>query len=131
MVEWKKISRRKPSGGINNAVNAKTKTLSEKGGSFSKTIIAKEDKRYKSRTVGGSEKQKVSHVASVLVSQGNKTKSVKLIDVVENKANKHYVRQKVLTKGAIVKATMDGKEVKVKITSRPGQSGQINGIVVE
>jgi small subunit ribosomal protein S8e len=131
MVEWKRISRRKPSGGINNAVNAKTKTLADKGGSFAKTTIAKEDKRYKSRTIGGSEKQKVSFISAIQISQGNKTKSAKLVDVIENKANKHYVRQKVITKGAIVKAIVDDKEVNVKLTSRPGQSGQVMGVIVK
>jgi ribosomal protein S8E len=53
------------------------------------------------------------------------------MDVVENKANKQFVRQKILTKGATVKILLDGKEVTAKITSRPGQSGQVSGVIVK
>lgn len=131
MVEWKRVSRRKKTGGINNAVNAKTKTLSEKGGKFSKTSVSKEDKRYKTRKVGGTRKVKISHAQTVLISQGNKTVKAKVIDVTENPANKHFVRQKIITKGAILKVDVDGKEAKVRVTSRPGQSGQITGVLVK
>lgn len=131
MVEWKRISRRKTSGGVNNAVNAKTKSLSDKGGKFSKTTVAKEDKRYKTRTVGGTRKVKISHAQFVLISEGNKIVKAKIIDVTENGANKHFVRQKIITKGAILKVDLNGKEAKVKVTSRPGQSGQVTGVFVK
>ena len=131
MVEWKKVSRRKVTGGINNAVNAKTKSLSEKGGKFSKTTVAKEDKRYKTRTVGGTRKVKISHAQYVLISEGNKIVKAKIIDVTENPANKHFVRQKIITKGAVLKVDINGKEAKAKVTSRPGQSGQVTGVLVK
>jgi len=131
MVEWKRVSRRKATGGINNAVNAKTKALSERGGKFSKTTVSKEDKRYKARTVGGTRKVKISHAQTVLISEGNKTVKAKIIDVTENPANKHFVRQKIITKGAILKVDVNGKEAKVKVTSRPGQFGQVTGVFVK
>ena len=131
MVEWKRVSRRKATGGINNAVNSKTKALSEKGGKFSKTTVSKVDKRFKTRTVGGNKKVKISHAQTVLVSEGNKLTKGKIIDVTENPANKHFVRQKIITKGAILKVDVDGKEAKVKVTSRPGQSGQVTGVFVK
>ena len=46
MVEWKKKSRRKATGGINNSVNAKTKSLSDRGGTFSKTVVDDNQKIY-------------------------------------------------------------------------------------
>ncbi len=131
MVEWKKVSRRKPTGGINNAVNAKTKALSEKGGKFAKTTVSKVDKRFKSRTVGGNEKTKISHAQTILVSEGNKTIKGRILDVTENPANKHFVRQKIITKGAILKVDLNGKETKVKVTSRPGQEGLVSGVIVK
>lgn len=131
MVEWKRISRRKRTGGVNNAVNAKTKALSDKGGKFSKTTVAKEDKRFKTRTVGGTRKVKISHAQYALVSEGNKTIKAKVLDVTENPANKHFVRQKIITKGTILKVDVNGKEAKVKVTSRPGQSGQVTGVFVK
>lgn len=54
-----------------------------------------------------------------------------IVDLLENPANKEFTRRKVITKGAIlnVKAS-DGRELKVKVTSRPGQDGVINAKVV-
>lgn len=47
--------------------------------------------------------------------------------MVENPANKDYTRRNIITKGAILKAkTPDGKEVKLRVTSRPGQDGVLN-----
>ena len=131
MVEWKKVSRRKKTGGINNAVNAKTKSLSDKGGKFSKTTVAKVDKRYKTRAVGGNKKTKISHAQTVLISEGNKLTKGKIVDVIENTANKHFVRQKIITKGAIIKVDVNGKDAKVKVTSRPGQTGLVTGVFVK
>jgi len=131
MVEWKKVSRRKPTGGINNAVNEKTKALSDKGGRFAKTTVAKVDKRYKTKTLGGNTKTKMSHAQTVLVSQGKKTIKGRILDVIENPANKHFVRQKIITKGAILKIDLDGKETNVKVTSRPGQNGLVSGVIVK
>jgi small subunit ribosomal protein S8e len=46
--------------------------------------------------------------------------------VTENPANKNFVRRNILTKGAVV-ATDLGK---AKITSRPGQDGEVNAILL-
>jgi small subunit ribosomal protein S8e len=131
MVEWKKKSQRKASGGINNSINRKTKSLSEKGGIFSKTTVADKDQKHKIKTKGGGQKAKITKVLSVTVAQGNKSSKAKILDVISNTADKHFVRQKVVTKGAVVKAELDGKEVKVKITSRPGQAGSVSGVIVK
>jgi small subunit ribosomal protein S8e len=48
-------------------------------------------------------------------------------NVVENESDPNYVRRNVLVKGAIIE-TDKGR---VKITSRPGKDGVINGILVE
>jgi small subunit ribosomal protein S8e len=131
MVEWKRVSRRKATGGINNAVNAKTKSLTDKGGKFSKTTVSKVDKRYKTRAVGGNQKTKISHAQTILISDGAKLTKGKIMDVIENPANKHFVRQKIITKGAILKVDINGKEAKVKVTSRPGQTGLVTGVFVK
>jgi len=47
--------------------------------------------------------------------------------VVENPANPNYVRRNIVTKGAIVETS----EGNARITSRPGQDGQINAVPVE
>jgi ribosomal protein eS8 len=131
MVEWKKKSRRKITGGINHSVNRKTKSLSEKGGTFSKTTVDEKDQRHKTKTIGGSNKLKITKASTVTVSQGNKSTKAKILDVISNPADKHFVRQKVITKGTVVKAKLGEKEVSIKITSRPGQSGSVSGVIVK
>ena len=55
-----------------------------------------------------------------------KTQVVDILGVIENTANPNYVRRNIITKGAIVETT----EGNAKVTSRPGQDGVINGILI-
>jgi len=55
-----------------------------------------------------------------------KYSKVEIKTVVENPANRHYVRRNILTKGTIVDTSLG----KAKITSRPGQEAVLNGILV-
>jgi small subunit ribosomal protein S8e len=54
-------------------------------------------------------------------------KKTKIISVEGNQANPHYVRRNIITKGAVVKTEMGS----VRITSRPGQTGFLNGVLLE
>jgi small subunit ribosomal protein S8e len=56
-----------------------------------------------------------------------KTKTVKIMEVLEHRDNIHYTRMGVITKGCVVKTELG----KVKVTSRPTQDGMINGILIE
>ena len=58
--------------------------------------------------------------------ENSNTKVVDILGVVENTANPNYVRRNIITKGAIVE-TPEGN---AKVTSRPGQDGVINGILI-
>ena len=49
-----------------------------------------------------------------------------ITNVVKNDANPNYTRRNILTKGAIV----DTNKGQVKITSRPGHDGVLNGVVL-
>ncbi len=55
-----------------------------------------------------------------------KVMKAKILSVEENKANRHYERMNILTKGAIVKTDKGD----AKITSRPSQDGIVNGVLV-
>jgi len=57
---------------------------------------------------------------------GKSSKS-KLLRVIRNPANVDYQRRGVITKGAIVETELG----QVRVTSRPGQDGVINAILVE
>ena len=79
------------------------------------------------RTIGGNIKLRTLQYPELTVMDGKKKIKAKIVRVVENKSNRHYVRMNVMTKGAIVE-TDKGK---VMITNRPGQSGQVQGILVK
>jgi small subunit ribosomal protein S8e len=55
-----------------------------------------------------------------------KSKSVKIETVKDNKANLHYMRRNILTKGAVIKTEIGD----ARITNRPGQDGIINAILL-
>ena len=131
MVEWIKKSKRKATGGIDNSVNFKTKALSDRGGLFVKTVVDSDEKKFKERTRGGNDKLKISKASTVLVSDNGKSFKSKVLNVVENNANKQFVRQRVITKGSIIVVEKDGKEHKAKVTSRPGQIGQVTAVLVK
>ncbi|MFW6385386.1 MAG: 30S ribosomal protein S8e [Halodesulfurarchaeum sp.] len=61
------------------------------------------------------------------VTDDGETRHVQILDVVENGANPNYVRRNIVTKGAVIE-TEDGF---ARVTSRPGQNGQVNAVAVE
>jgi small subunit ribosomal protein S8e len=56
-----------------------------------------------------------------------KTYSIETVSsVIDSPADKNYVRRNIITKGAII-ATSKGN---AKVTSRPGQDGMINAMLI-
>ncbi|MCK5473933.1 MAG: 30S ribosomal protein S8e [Candidatus Aenigmarchaeota archaeon] len=123
---WQTKSKRKSTGGLLHTSALKRKHAT--GSNQIKTIIGDLSVKVV-RTKGGNAKAKVvsSSTVNLIDKKTGKAKKVKILDVLENKANPHFVRQKLLTKGAVVKTDAG----KVKITSRPAQDGVVNGVVVE
>lgn len=68
--------------------------------------------------------------ANVAVGKGV-SKKAEILNVVDNPANRTFARSNIITKGAILTVKLDGKEVNVKVTSRPGQEGVINAVLLE
>jgi small subunit ribosomal protein S8e len=85
-------------------------------------------KRKPIRTRGNSRKSRVltADIAYVVDPKTNKTAKTEIITVVENSANVHYIRRNIMNKGAIINTKIG----KAKITSRPGQSGVINAVLL-
>jgi len=125
MALWHLRSKKKPTGGVLRK-NRKKKRL-ERGSGFLETKIG--DRKGKVvRIRGGDQKTKLLSVQNVNVAnEGGKISAVKIISVEENKANPHYVRRNIITKGATLK-TESGL---VRVTSRPGQDGVINGKLID
>ncbi|MDO8627338.1 MAG: 30S ribosomal protein S8e [Candidatus Diapherotrites archaeon] len=136
MTQWHLKSKRKKTGGFRNAVNSRDKKLSQRGGEFSATNIAADAKEVKRKTVrgrGGKHKVKLQseHFANVTDLKTNKTSKAKIITVKENIANREYVRRNVITKNAIIEIATGAGNKLAKVTSRPGQSGNVSAVLIE
>lgn len=126
MAQWQGKSRRKPTGGRLKHNRGKRKF--EIGREKQETNIG--NPRYKkARTRGGNQKLRVLSVqtANVIDSKENKCKSVRITSVIENLANPHFVRRNVISKGAIIHTEIGD----AKVTSRPGQHGIINAVLIK
>lgn len=124
---WHLKSKRKATGGL-LTLYRKTKRKFEKGGEAIKTTIGAKQLK-KRRTVGGNDKAALRYAdfANIVDPKTKKHKKVKITAVIENKASAHFVRQGVITKGAIIK-TEAGE---ARVTSRPGQDGVVNAVLVK
>ncbi|MFP8888814.1 30S ribosomal protein S8e [Natrialbaceae archaeon A-CW2] len=76
---------------------------------------------------GNGEKTRALATNVANVNTGEDTVTADINDVVENDANPNYVRRNIITKGALI----DTSEGTARVTSRPGQTGQVNAVLVE
>ena len=81
------------------------------------------------RTRGGVVKVRIARADSAVVTDktSGKTSKTKLLRVIRNPANVDYQRRGVITKGALVETELG----QARVTSRPGQDGVINAILLE
>lgn len=125
MVLWHGKSKRKITG--SKLRRHRNKKKYEMGREQTETKVGeRRAKRIKTRGKTAKVKLRVAQHANVITKKG-KSKKVEIIDVKENQANPHYVRRNVVTKGAII----DTKMGLAKVTSRPGQDGNINAVLLE
>jgi len=61
------------------------------------------------------------------LADGGETTEVEIEDVVENPANVNYARRNIITKGAIIETS----EGQARVTSRPGQVGQVSAVALD
>ena len=126
MAIWHLRSKRSPTGKKLNRVRKKKRR--DRGSLFLETKIGKRIIKRK-RSKGGNAKAKLSSIdaANLANPKTGKISKAKILAVTENTANPHYVRRNVLTKGAVIK-TETGL---ARVTSRPGQDGVINAVLIE
>jgi len=130
MTEWKHKSKRKISGGMRTSIRAKDKRLYEKGGNFSETMIGEpKNKTVKGLGATAKVKLKTTKFANVVDPKTNKVVKLEIVNVKVNEANRVYARRQIMTKGALIEL---GKEkILARVTSRPGQSGVINAMLIQ
>lgn len=124
MAVWQDRSTTKKTGGKTRKYRKSRKY--DLGGEFSEPEVG-ERKTITKRIRGGDQKTVAKRSETVNVAKDGEVVEAEIHSVEENPANPNYVRRSLLTKGAVV----DTSEGKVKITSRPGQDGVINGVTVE
>ena len=126
MVIWHAERKRKISGSKYGKIRDKRKR--ELGGHPTHTKVSETVKRKKVKTLGNNEKIKIlkTDIANVFDPSKNEYKKVKIKKVVENKANRHFARMSTITKGAVIETELG----KAKVTSRPGQTGTVNAVLI-
>lgn len=117
-------SRRKSSGGRYHAHRKSRKY--EAGGEFTGTIVGNKEIR-KQDGRGNDEKNRVKRITTVSLSNDGETAPAEITAVLENPANPDFVRRNIITKGTII----DTDQGKAKVTSRPGQNGTVNAVLVD
>ncbi|MFQ6051788.1 MAG: 30S ribosomal protein S8e [Candidatus Hydrothermarchaeota archaeon] len=125
MTQWHGRSLRKITGGRKRPHRKKRKF--ELGRPPAQTTIEKPRVK-KIRTRGGNQKLRIlsTDLVNVTNTKTGESKVVKLLKVLENPANPHFVTRNIVTKGAIVQTEIG----KAKVTSRPGQHGVVNAILI-
>jgi small subunit ribosomal protein S8e len=126
MAQWQGRSKRKISGG-RIRLHRKKRTF-EIGREKQFTTIG-EYKNSKIRTRGNNPKMRLirTEMANVVDPKSKKTSRVKILTVVENSANPFYVRRNIFNKGAIIETELG----KARVTSRPGQHGMVNAVLLK
>lgn len=125
MVLSQHRSRRKPTGGrYRSHLSKKLHNL----GRLPTLTKVGEHKIKKLRVRGAHQKMRVlvAGFANIVNPQDKTFQKVKIKTVTENAANRHYVRRNILTKGAVI----DTEIGKARVTSRPGQDGIVNAVLV-
>ncbi len=124
-MKWQGRSKRKYTGAKIKSARGKRKY--ELGREPAETHI-NEVKRKNVSTMGGNRKVRLlqCNVANVTDTEG-KTQKATIENVKGNAANEHYVRRNILTKGSVIKTSLGD----AKITSRPGQDGVVNAVLLE
>ncbi|MEK6846264.1 MAG: 30S ribosomal protein S8e [Nanoarchaeota archaeon] len=125
MARSQERSLRKPSGGRYHY--HRTKKKYELAGFPASTKLSPNRKVATVRTMGGNHKQAIMSTNKINVAdKKGKVTQTEITNVVGNPANPQLVIRNIITKGAIVETKLG----KVRVTSRPGQEGALNGVLV-
>ena len=129
MAQWHGISRRKSSGGrLKRPGSYRGKRRTEISSEKQFTTIGDASRKvYRKRSGSQSVRVLFDTTINVADKKTGKVTQATLQSVSENAADPNYVRRNIMTKGAVVE-TDKGL---VRITSRPGSHGVINGVLIE
>ncbi|NPA22722.1 MAG: 30S ribosomal protein S8e [Crenarchaeota archaeon] len=119
---------KKPTGGYRpRPYKVKRKCLG--GGPPTLTRLGEELKVKVTRDYGGTRKMRLleTNIANVYVPDERKCVKVKILRILETPSNPEFARRGIIVRGAVIDTEI-GKAV---VTSRPGQDGVVNAVLVE
>ena len=117
-------SAKKRTGGRRRPVRKKQKH--EQGSAPTETTVG-EEKLKIAETRGGNTKVRAIARRVASVATGDGVVNADIEDVVENPSDPNYVRRNIITRGAVVETSAG----RARVTSRPGQDGQVNAVLVD
>ena len=126
MALWQGRSKRKPSGGRLRPLRKKRKFEIGREQQYA-FVGTQKVKLYRVR--GANQKVRILNAewANVTDPKTRATKKVKIVTVKENSSNPHFVTRNIVTRSAIVQTELG----LARVTSRPGQDGVVNAVLVE
>ncbi len=80
------------------------------------------------RVMGANRKLRLlsADIANLFDPKSKSFKQVQIKTITENPANRHFIRRNIMTKGSVI----DTELGKARITSRPGQDGVVNAVLI-
>jgi len=80
------------------------------------------------RTLGSNRKLRLlsAETANLFDPKSKAFKQVKIKTITDNPANRHFIRRNIMTRGSVI----DTELGKARITSRPGQDGVVNAVLI-
>ena len=119
---------KKPSGGKKRP-HQKVKRKYWMGRFPTETRLGDRERRVLIRVRGGNYKVrlKVAAFANVVDPETKRAFKVRILRILETPDNPHHARRGIITKGAIIETELG----KARVTSRPGQDGVINAVLIE
>ena len=124
MTKWQLPSKKKITGGFVKKHGKKNRY--QRGRDYLPTRIG-EPKIKELRVRGGNKKLVALTTNFANIFADGRHEKTKIISVVENPADSQFVRRNIITKGAIINTELG----KARVTSRPGQEGTVNAVLIE
>ncbi|MBW2977433.1 30S ribosomal protein S8e [Candidatus Woesearchaeota archaeon] len=108
-------------------ISSRKKRLYELGRAPTHTKVGK-TKRTIISTKGGGKKVRIlsTEYVNILDPKTQKYTKSKIVTVSKTPANMHFARRNIITKGTI----LETEKGKVRVTSRPGQDGIVNAVLI-
>ncbi len=124
-MQWHLRSKTKKTGGKKK--RSRDKKLYEIGSDPALTRVSEERRAKMKRGLGGKIKIGLLRANTANLVEGKNTARVRILEVVENKADKQFPRRNIITKGAIIRT----EKGLARVTNRPGQEGVVNAVLIE